>query len=213
MMLLIGGEKGGTGKTTLAVNLAAMRAGRGRDVLLVDTDPQGSASFWTQVRMEDATLARVVSVQKFGKGLAAEIKNLAPRYEDIIVDAGGRDSVELRSALVAVEAVLLPIQASQFDLWTVERLSDLVETARTFNLALKASLLISRASTNVNNADSAQAQDLLAEYPGLSVARSVIRDRLAFRRSAAAGQSVAEYAADDKATFEMNQLFKEVFGD
>lgn len=89
MMLLVGGEKGGTGKTTLAVNLASMRACHGRDVLLVDTDPQGSASYWAQTRVDDGRLARVSSVQKFGKGLVAALKDLSLRYEDVIVDAGG----------------------------------------------------------------------------------------------------------------------------
>lgn len=213
MMLLVGGEKGGTGKTTLAVNLASMRACHGRDVLLVDTDPQGSASYWAQTRVDDGRLARVSSVQKFGKGLVAALKDLSLRYEDVIVDAGGRDSVELRAALIAVELALLPVQASQFDLWTLERLSELVDSARAFNPNLKASVVISRASTNANNVDAAQARELLSEYPGLAFNRSLIRDRLAFRRSAAVGQGVAEHGEDEKAIFEVKQLFKEVFGE
>ena len=101
MIILIGGEKGGTGKTTIATNLAAMRALAGRDVLLIDTDPQGSANYWVQSRDEEKITPRVACIQKFGKGLPAEVKDLAHRYQDIIIDAGGRDSVELRSALVS----------------------------------------------------------------------------------------------------------------
>jgi len=96
MIILIGGEKGGTGKTTIATNLAAMRALAGRDVLLIDTDPQGSANYWAQSRDELEITPRVSCVQKFGKGLPAEVKDLAKRYQDIIIDAGGRDSVELQ---------------------------------------------------------------------------------------------------------------------
>ena len=72
-MILIGGEKGGTGKTTLATNLAAMRALEGHDVLLIDSDPQGSANYWAQSRDELAIKPRVACVQKFGKGLAMEV--------------------------------------------------------------------------------------------------------------------------------------------
>ena len=100
MLILIGGEKGGAGKTTLATNMAAMRALAGRDVLLIDTDPQGSANSWSQSRDDESITPRVACVQKFGKGLPAEVKDLSKRYQDIIIDAGGRDSVELRSALV-----------------------------------------------------------------------------------------------------------------
>ena len=96
-IILIGGEKGGTGKTTLAVNLAARRALQGRDVLVIDTDIQASASYWAQTRDETAVTPRVACIQKFGKGLQTEVRDLATRYQDLVIDAGGRDSVELRS--------------------------------------------------------------------------------------------------------------------
>ena len=102
-IILIGGEKGGTGKTTLAVNLAALRALQGRDVLLIDTDVQASASYWAQSRDEAQTRPRIACIQKFGKGLPTEVRDLARRYQDLIIDAGGRDSVELRSSLVVAE--------------------------------------------------------------------------------------------------------------
>lgn len=213
MILLVGGEKGGTGKTTLATNLAAMRAGVGRDVLLVDTDPQGSASFWAALRAEDKSLARVGCVQKFGRGLQAEIRDLATRYEDVIIDAGGRDSVELRASLCVADVALLPVQASQFDLWTVEQLARLVEQARGFNESLDALCVVSRASTHSCNSDAKDAADLISDYLALRLASATIRDRLAFKRAAGDGKSVAEYVADpdDKSFFEMRKLFAEVF--
>ena len=80
MIVLIGGEKGGTGKTTLATNLAAMRALAGRDVLMIDTDPQGSANYWAQSRDEENITPRVACIQKFGKGLPKEVQDLAHRW-------------------------------------------------------------------------------------------------------------------------------------
>ena len=126
-IILIGGEKGGTGKTTLAVNLAALRALQGRDVLLIDTDIQASASYWAQSRDEAGIQPRVACIQKFGKGLQTEVRDLARRYQDLIIDAGGRDSAELRAALVVAERVYIPIQPSQFDIWTLGRMDDLVK--------------------------------------------------------------------------------------
>ena len=93
MIILIGGEKGGTGKTTIAINLATLHALNGKDILLVDTDKQGSANSWAESRDEEQQLPRITCIQKFGKNLARDIKDLEPRYEDIIIDAGGRDSM------------------------------------------------------------------------------------------------------------------------
>ena len=213
MIILVGGEKGGTGKTTIATNLAAMRSAQGRDVLLIDTDPQGSASFWAAVRGEAGITPRVACVQKFGKGLASEIKDLAGRYDDVIIDSGGRESAELRASLVTCDIAVLPLQASQIDLWTIESLSELVDTARGFNPGLKALALVSRAPTAHTSNDAQEAANLIAEYPALTLAASLIRDRVAFRRAAGAGQGAGEYAgAGDKASKEMQKLFAEVFG-
>lgn len=211
-IILIGGEKGGTGKTTLAVNLAALRALQGRDVLLVDTDVQASASYWSQSRDEAQTQPRIACIQKFGKGLPNEVRDLARRYQDLIIDAGGRDSVELRSALVVTERVFIPIQPSQFDIWTLGRMDDLVKTAQGFNAELRASVVISRASTNPSVNEAAEARTLLADFEHLRLANAIIRDRIAYRKAARDGLSVDELKpGDPKAIEEMRALFHEVF--
>lgn len=212
MILLVGGEKGGTGKTTVAVNLGAMRARQGRDVLLVDTDPQGSASYWTQVRDEAGITPRVASIQKFGKGVQQELQDLAKRYQDIVIDAGGRDSVELRAALVVADLSLIPIQASQFDLWTLDRMDNLVEQARGFNEKLRATVLITRGPTNPTMQDTKEAAELIADFANLTLAQTLVRDRVAYRRSASAGMGVVEYQpTDPKAIAEIEALYAEVY--
>ena len=211
MILLVGGEKGGTGKTTIAVNLAAGLRLQGRDVLLVDTDPQGSASGWSSMREDRDDSTRVPCVQKFGKSLQREIKELDSRYQDVIVDAGGRDSVELRAALVAVEQVLIPVQASQFDLWTIERMSELVNSASAFNANLHATVILSRAPTNLQIQDTYAARDMLQGFENLTMSNIVIRDRIVYRRSVAQGGSVLEYQpVDRKAQAEITNLINEV---
>jgi chromosome partitioning protein len=213
MIILIGGEKGGTGKTTIATNLAAMRALAGRDVLLVDTDPQGSANYWTQSRDEENITPRVACVQKFGKGLPKEVQDLAHRYQDIIIDAGGRDSVELRSALVITERLFVPIQPSQFDIWTLNQMEELVETAKAFNPDLLAKVIISRSSSNPSVHESDDTGKLLDDFDNLDLADITIRDRIAYRKAAKDGLAVIELKPKDpKAIREMEALYEEVFG-
>jgi len=99
MILLLGGEKGGTGKSTLATNLAVWLAHKGRDVILVDTDCQRTSSHFVDRRNELGTLPRIHCAEKYGN-VFDTVKDLATRYEYVLVDAGGRDSEELRTAMV-----------------------------------------------------------------------------------------------------------------
>ena len=212
-IILVGGEKGGTGKTTIATNLATLRAIAGRDVLLVDTDPQGSASGWSLTRNEAGITPRVASIQKFGKGLAHELDDLATRYQDIIVDAGGRDSVELRAAMTRAELLVSPLQASQFDLWTLKNLDELVQQAEGLNPRLKTLLVISRGPTHHQVTDAQDAAELVSDYANFNLAKTIIRDRTIYRRAAGLGQGVIEFAEqNDKATSEIQELYNEVFG-
>jgi chromosome partitioning protein len=212
MVILIGGEKGGTGKTTLATNLAAMRALAGRDVLLMDTDSQGSANYWAQSRDEAGVTPRVACLQKFGKGLPVEVRDLAGRYQDIVIDAGGRDSVELRSAMVVAERLFIPIQPSQFDIWTLNAMDGLVGTAKGFNPELSAAVIISRASTNPAVHESEEAAGIMADFANLGFLAVTVRDRIAYRKAAKDGLAVAELKPKDaKAAEEMEQLYLEVF--
>ena len=214
MIVLIGCEKGGTGKTTIATNLAALRALAGRDVMLVDTDLQGSAGYWTTSRAENGIKPRVASIQKFGKGLQGELQDLAGRYQDIIIDAGGRDSVELRSAMVVAHKAYVPIQASQFDIWTLAQMNDLIVTAQGFNPNLCAWVVINRGSTNPFVTETAEAVEILSDFKHLGLASSVVRDRIAYRKAVRDGLSVVEMKPSDaKASREMTEFYIEVFND
>ena len=214
MIVLVGGQKGGVGKTTLAVNLAAMRSRAGRDVLLVDADRQGSANLWAGIRHEDPRNAPVPCVQKVGKGLAADIRDLATRYEDVVIDAGGQDSVELRAAMAIAEFALFPIQPSIFDAATLETLAELVAQAQALNTKLVAAVVINLASTHPRVKEADEAKELVVEYGDLHLLEIVIRERIIFRKSARDGLCVLEFGDRDRsAEVEMNALYREVFRD
>lgn len=211
MIILVGGEKGGTGKTTIATNLAAMRAVR-RDVLLVDTDAQGSSSMWAQIRQEEGVKPSLTCVSARGKGVAAEIRKLEPRFEDIIIDSGGRDSVELRQAMLVAQVMIIPARPSQFDLHGLAATDQIVADVRGFNPGLVALVVINSATTHSMNTDAADMAEAIADMPNLRVAKAVLRDRVSFRRASRDGLGVAEYSpADEKAIAEIRQLYKETF--
>ena len=91
-IICIGGIKGGSGKTTVATNLAVIRAGQGRDVLLVDADDQETATDFTNLRHERGEdIAQYTGIKLTGAAVRTEILRLVPKYQDIIIDTGGRD--------------------------------------------------------------------------------------------------------------------------
>ena len=231
MIILIGGEKGGTGKTTIATNLASAFKHNNRDVLLVDTDKQGSASFWCATRDELVknykqdpakynkvidqdiiALNRIPNIQKFGDSIANEINELKTKYQDIIIDAGGRDSIELRAAITVCDFLYIPVQASQFDIWTLGVIDNLVTQGKIYNKKIKASVLFNRGSTNpgVNEVIESSAA-INNDFENLSLCKSIFKDRIIYRKAAKNGLSIDELANQDlKANTELNNFYNEV---
>ena len=213
MILTVACEKGGTGKTTIATNLAYARAKAGKDVVIVDTDPQGSASFWCGVREEEGHAPRVYSIQKIGKGFTGQVLDLARRYDDVIIDAGGRDSTELRESLTIANIVLIPLQASQYDIWTITRMDELVRNAKAFNTKLRAHILLNRASPNPQVKESEEATEIISEFEDLTLMDFSLKDRIIYRKSASLGKSVLEMnVQDSKANDEITQLYDFLYG-
>jgi len=212
MIILIGGEKGGTGKTTISTNLAAIRASKGHDVLLIDTDKQGSASAWSDIRDQKKASIRIPNVQKFGSNLTEDIKDLQKRYEDIIIDAGGRDSIELRAAMTIADKMFVPVQASQFDIWTLSIINDLVNQAKGFNPSLAPKVLINRAATNPSIQEVEEAKEVFSEFEHLSLSENLLKERISYRKAAKGGLSVIELSKPDpKSNTEIMALYEEVF--
>ena len=212
MIVLFGMTKGGTGKSTLACHMALRRAMDGCDVLLVDGDRQGSASLWAELRGQK--LPGITCVQKFGKSLAKEVLSLAKRFDDVVIDCGGYDSVELRSALTCAQHVFIPARPGQFDATAIVDMDDLVNKARGFNEHLQATVVVSGASPNPTlTKEIAAVGTFVNEYcPELKLSQNVIHDRTSFRRVIETGTIVHEEpSADYKAKAEIDHLYEEVF--
>ena len=211
MIVLIGTEKGGTGKTTLATNLAAMRAGEGHDVLLLDTDTQGSATYWSRIRDEAKIEPSVYCTQKFGQ-VDNEVSKFTKKFNDIIIDAGGRDSEELRSSMLVADIVCCPLQPSQFDVWTLSPMETMVKKAKILNPKLKAFILLNRASPNPSVSEAEEAKEIIGDLEHLGLSQTIIRDRIAFRKAARDGLAVPEMQpVDPKAVSEIQGIYKEIY--
>lgn len=209
MVTLFGGYKGGTGKSTLATNHAVYLARRGLDVLIMDTDHQGSADGWAAVRAQLEGVPRVHCVQKFGD-VAGAVRDLRGRYDEIVIDAGGRDTRELRSAMLVANAVFVPLKASQFDLWTMGQVSQLVQDARGFNPTLEAWAVVSMAPTNPRIRETEEARELLEGFDNVRLATSVVCERKAYREASATGRGVLELN-NPKAATELEKFSKEIY--
>jgi len=210
MITLIGAEKGGTGKTTVATNLAAIRSKK-NDVMLLDTDTQGSATYWISTRDDSKIKPLIFCAQRFGR-IDTEISKLSKKFDDVIIDAGGRDSEELRSAMLVADRVYIPVQPSQFDVWTINSMANMVQKAIMFNPKMKAYILLNRASTNPSVSELDETIKILSDIEHLNLSASIIKDRIAFRKAAREGLSVTEMKPpDQKAINEINNLYKEIF--
>src|SRR5271169_6858234 len=138
-------QKGGVGKTTLAISLAAAFAGRKLRVLLVDADPQGSALDWVAVRGKDTPFAAVGIPKAI---LHVELPKMAKDYDAVVIDGPPRIYEVARSAVMASDAVLIPVLPSQFDVWAAEETVKLLEQCATYKQQLKAAFVINRKIAN-----------------------------------------------------------------
>jgi chromosome partitioning protein len=195
MIVTIGNTKGGVGKTTLAVNLAILQAGKGRDVLLVDGDEQGSASLFSQLRAELLGKSGYTAVGLYGSAVRTQVRQLAPKYDDIVIDVGGRDTSSLRAALTVSDIVLVPVQPRTFDIWALDAMAALVAEAREINPNLRAFAFLNAA--DAQGRDNIEAREAMADLSGIRAIDVTVVRRKAFPNAAAQGRGVVEMRPSD----------------
>lgn len=208
MIILIGSQKGGCGKSTTAVNICAELAGKGHDVVLVDADRQCTSANWAMDRAENKTLAAVHCIQKY-ENIRETLLDLDKRYEYVIVDAAGRDSRELRTGMTAAHILIVPFRPSQPDLDTLPTMQEIIIQAKDLNPSLKVFGLITMAPTNPAIHEETDARDCLNDYPEINLLNTLIRDRKVYRDAMSDGLGVVEMG-NDKAKLEITTLIKEI---
>jgi chromosome partitioning protein len=211
MIIVLAQTKGGVGKSTLAINLAIARAQKGADVLLVDADEQGTATDFTALRTERLGTSGYTAISLTGPAVRTQVLRLCSKYQDIIIDAGGRDTAGLRAALTIADTALVPFQPRSFDLWSLDKVVSLLTEAEGYReRPLRALALLNFADPQ--GADNADAAEALRAAPALTYLDTPIGRRKAFPNAAAAGLSVLELKPQDpKASAEFAALTSSVY--
>lgn len=212
MKIVLGGIKGGSGKTTIATNLCVMRAAAGKKVLLVDADEQHSASDWANQRDGMGISTSWSTIQLSGKTLHLQIQRIEKDYDDIIIDVGGRDTTSQRSSLFSADIFIVPFKPRSLDIWTIGSVKNMISEIIIYNPNLKCYALINQA--DFRGSDNSDALEIISKNSELKCMDISIANRKSFGNAASEGLGVIEMKIKDlKAIEEMKMVYENIFVD
>ena len=204
MRIAVVNTKGVVGKTTLAVNLAAALTLRGGRVLLIDADLQGSALDWAAAREGDPLFA-VVSLPR--PTVHKEIAVVAQGYDHVVIDGPPRVTDLARSAIMASDLVMIPVQPSPYDIWAADEVVKLIAEARVYKENLKSVFAVNRKIANT--AIGRDVGEALAAYQ-VPVLKATITQRVVFAEAVTQGKSIFEIDPNGPAALEMLAVLEEL---
>ena len=180
---------------------------------LIDGDRQGTAQTAISIRAEAGHFPGIACASyPDGPILRAQVQQQAAKFDDIIIDAGGRDSTALRAALVLSDVLVVPFQPRSYDVWALNDIAALVDEARSVRDNLRAVAILNCADPGEQSLDNTEAAAAVADVPQFEYLATPIRRRKSFANAAGAGLSVLELKPEDKkASSELNALVLELF--
>ncbi|TPL35558.1 ParA family partition ATPase [Mesorhizobium sp. B2-4-8] len=207
MIVAVLNQKGGVGKSTVALHLAGEWARREKRVVLIDADPQGSALNWSQQRAREG-LGRIFGVVGLARDtLHNEAPELARSVDHVVIDGPPRVASLMRSALLAADLVLIPVQPSPFDGWASAEMLALIAEARIYRPQLIARFVLNRCGARTVIAR--QTAETLADHDP-PVFASTVGQRVAFASAARSGRLVSEINSRSPAAREITALCAEI---
>jgi len=207
VILALAGQKGGAGKSTVAISVVAELVARKRKVLLVDADPQGTARTWGDVASEAGHPLPTIVAMGATLHRPEQLPRVAASYDHVVIDCPPRHGEIQRSALMVADLVLLPCGPSAADAWALTTSVELVTEARALRPDLEARIVITR--KQVNTMLSKGAREVLTQT-GIPVLSTELGYRVAFAESIGAGLGVTTYAPRDAAAAEVRGLVDEL---
>lgn len=207
VILALAGQKGGAGKSTVAISVVAELVARKRKVLLVDADPQGTARTWGDVASEAGHPLPTIVAMGATLHRPEQLPRVASSYDHVVIDCPPRHGEIQRSALMAADTVLLPCGPSAADAWALTTSVELITEARALRPELAAFIVITRKQTHT--ALSKGAREVLVQT-GLPVLDTELGYRVAFAEAIGAGLGVTAYAPRDAAAAEVRALLDEL---
>ncbi len=207
MVITFASDQEGVGKSTIAVNLAALRVLAGRRVQLIDLDPKKSSLEWSERRNREKVHPRISALDMEGRCLAENFEILPSDRNDVLIDTNWHDTDENRSVLELADCVVVPLRIDSDNLNSLKRMDHRLRAARQSNPDLWTLIVIVRAL----GMPSIRELDTIRHYveimPSASIAGTIIRERSSLKMSFADGLSIFEYReADPKAKSEMQDL-------
>lgn len=212
MKIVVGGIKGGSGKTTIATNLTVMRAAAGKRVLLVDADEQTSAFDWANQRETTGIATNWSTIKLSGINLHKQLMRLVKDYDDVIIDVGGRDVTSQRSALFIADVFLLPFKPRSFDIWTLGAVKNMINEIVIYNPEMKCYAVINQA--DFKGSDNSGALEIISKNSEIKCLKTSIGNRKSFGNAAAEGLGITEMKIKDlRAIQEMQFVYQNIFVD
>ena len=220
MIIAVVGEKGGTGKSTIALNMVSYFLLQNKKVALLDADPQKSVLSWADIRRETTTgKEQLLAIARTGKYIDREAQALAQDYNIVIIDTGGKDSIEMRKSLLAADFIIIPILPGQFEAWSIQTTIELFAEAQSFNEKLAGAIVLNRVPfipklkekeyKEMFNFINEVLEEMKDSVNNLFVCQNYLVERIDYKKTLSEGKGVVELE-NSKAKEEFIKLMEEI---
>jgi chromosome partitioning protein len=206
-IIAVANQKGGVGKSTVSMLLAGTWASAGYKVLVVDSDPQGTATQWSSTSDESVFPASVISLAGMGSKLHREVQKHVDNYDLVVIDCPPSVELQSQSALLIADIALIPLPPSPPVLWGSRGIKLLIEKAEVVNPELRGFILLNKVKKTALSRD---IQELLADF-GLPVLKNSLRELTAYEEASALGCTVHELGSSARVASELvDELAQEI---